>query len=234
MTVRENALNWALDIAANPKHGYSQQSRWGEDYDCSSLVISAWQQAGIPVKTDGATYTGNMKAVFLRNGFKDVTKTINLSNGDGLLPADVLLNEIHHTAMVAGGGKIVHARGQRYGSSAPGDQGSEIAVTNYYNYPWDCVLRYEGPQSVDKECYTGSCFAVLPELIPGNYGPAVKAVQALLNLKGYKGADGKALDVDGELGDNTKFAIEMLQRDAGLSGIWFGTVSAKTWQLMIK
>ena len=234
MTVRENALNWMLNLAADQTHGYSQQNRWGDDYDCSSAVITAYQQAGVPVKTEGATYTGNMKSVFLRCGFEDVTKQINLLNGDGLLPADVLLNEIHHTAMYAGGGRIVHARGQRYGSSAPGDQGEEIAVTRYYNYPWDCVLRYEGKKSYDDVCYSGSCFATLPELIPGNYGGAVKAVQTLLNLKGYKGKDGKKLDVDGEFGENTGHAIERMQRDAGMSGIWFGTVAEKTWQLLIK
>ena len=40
---------WADDAT----HGYDQQYRWGErgDYDCSSAVISAWELAGIPVKT---------------------------------------------------------------------------------------------------------------------------------------------------------------------------------------
>lgn len=61
-------------IATDDSHGYSQDSRWGNpDYDCSSLVIQAWEQAGVPVKTAGATYTGNMYNIFLKWGFKDVT-----------------------------------------------------------------------------------------------------------------------------------------------------------------
>ena len=59
--------------AADNSHGYDQANRWGPDYDCSSAVISAWELAGVPVKTNGAAYTGNMRGVFLRCGFEDVT-----------------------------------------------------------------------------------------------------------------------------------------------------------------
>lgn len=50
MTKTEKAVTWAIEIANDPAHGYDQDNRWGPDYDCSSLVISAWQQAGVPVK----------------------------------------------------------------------------------------------------------------------------------------------------------------------------------------
>ena len=53
MTKTEKAVTWAIEIANDPAHGYDQDNRWGPDYDCSSLVISAWQQAGVPVKTKG-------------------------------------------------------------------------------------------------------------------------------------------------------------------------------------
>ena len=52
MTKIEKAVTWALAIANDNTHGYDQQYRWGPDYDCSSLIISAWQQAGVPVKTN--------------------------------------------------------------------------------------------------------------------------------------------------------------------------------------
>ena len=65
MTKIEKAVTWALAIANDNTHGYDQQYRWGPDYDCSSLIISAWQQAGVPVKTKGAAYTGNMNLRFL-------------------------------------------------------------------------------------------------------------------------------------------------------------------------
>ena len=221
-------------IAADQSHGYSQQNRWGPDYDCSSLVITALEQAGIPAKTNGATYTGNMRGVLVALGFKDVTGKVDRSTGKYMERGDVLLNEIHHTAVYCGSGKIVHARGQSYGSSKTGDQGQEITITNYYNYPWDCVLRYGGkPAEPIKEYYIGSCYVRLGEMVRGCIGPQVKSLQILLNAAGYKGKDGKRLDEDGEYGENTAYAVEQLQRKGGMENILFGTVSSNTWKLLI-
>lgn len=149
MTVPEKAVQWALEIAGDNAHGYDQGSRWGPDYDCSSLVISAYKQAGVPLQS---TYTGNMKSDFLRHGFADVTNSVNLASGAGLRPGDVLLNEAHHTAMYVGNGQIVEATGNEAGGvtgGKTGDQtGREIAVNPYRNFGqgWDCVLRYEQPE----------------------------------------------------------------------------------------
>lgn len=144
----EKAIQWMEQTARDNSHGYDQRYRWGEkgDYDCSSAVISAWQAAGVPVKTNGATYTGNMKPVFLRCGFKDITSSVNLATGAGLQRGDVLLNTTHHTAMYCGNGKLVNASINEKGGAVggvPGDQtGREFVIRSYYNYPWDCVLRY--------------------------------------------------------------------------------------------
>lgn len=235
MNVIEKYVQFMEKIAADQSHGYSQQDRWGPNYDCSSLVITALQQAGIPAKDRGATFTGNMRSVLMSLGFKDVTGKVDRATGKYMERGDILLNEINHTAVFCGSGKIVHARGQSYGSPKTGDQGQEIAVTAYYNYPWNCVLRYGGgaDPAQDDYYYVGSCFVKLGEMVIGCYGPQVKTVQRLLNAKGYKGKDGKKLDVDGEFGENTAYAIECLQKDAGMSGIFFGSVSAATWLLLI-
>ena len=146
----EKAVTWALQIAQDPVHGYDQTRRWGPDYDCSSLMISAWQQAGVKVKDAGATYTGNMLPAFLRCGFEDITAEVNLSTGAGLQRGDVLLNVQHHTAMCIGSGKIVHAsineRGGATGGKTGDQTGREICVRSYYKYSkgWDKVLRYVG------------------------------------------------------------------------------------------
>lgn len=146
----EKAVTWAIRIAQNPDHGYDQTKRWGPDYDCSSLLISAWEQAGVKVKEAGATYTGNMRSAFLRCGFEDVTAEINLKTGAGLQRGDIMLNTQHHTAMSIGSGKIVHAsineKGKATGGKAGDQTGREICVRSYYQYPkgWDRVLRYVG------------------------------------------------------------------------------------------
>lgn len=146
--VRDSACAWAEALAKDDSHGYDQGSRWGPDYDCSSSTIKAYQQAGVPLT---CTYTGNMKADMLTHGFKDVTKKITLSTGKGLQRGDVLLHETKHTAMFIGSGRLVHAAGNEYGKATggrTGDQtGKEICVTGYFNFPWQCVLRYKGEDS---------------------------------------------------------------------------------------
>ena len=149
MTKTEKAIRQMETWAKDDSHGYDQDYRWGEkgDYDCSSAVIQAWQNAGVPVKSAGATYTGDMKNVFLKKGFVDVTSKVNVATGSGLLRGDVLLNEAHHVAMYCGNGKEVEAsineKGTAHGGK-PGDQtGKEFLIRSYRNYPWNCVLRYK-------------------------------------------------------------------------------------------
>lgn len=153
----QNAVNWAEKIANDDSHGYSQSNRWGPgDYDCSSLVISAYEQAGVPVKDNGATFTGNMHSVFTSNkcGFKDVTAKVNRSTGANIIAGDVLLNHANHAAMSIGDGKVVQASIDENGNISGGqvgDQtGKEIYTRSYYNYPWDVVLRYPESTSVVK------------------------------------------------------------------------------------
>lgn len=143
----EKAVLWMENTAADDSHGYDQIYRWGEygDYDCSSAIIEAYQQAGIPVKTNGATYTGNMYDVFKKCGFRDVTSTVNLQTGAGMLRGDVLLNHVHHVALYCGNGMEVEASINEFGGATggqPGDQtGAEFLKKPYRNYPWNCVLR---------------------------------------------------------------------------------------------
>lgn len=146
-----NATQWMINLANDNSHGYDQTHRWGPDYDCSSAVISAWENAGVPVKSKGATYTGNMRSVFLSCGFSDVTSSVVLSNGSGLQYGDVLLNTSSHTAMFIGNNNIVQASINEKGTTTggqTGDQtGKEIYIRGYYNYPWNCILRYTGEDS---------------------------------------------------------------------------------------
>lgn len=148
MSKINDAVKSIVDIANDNTHGYDQTDRWGEygDYDCSSLMYTVWDKAGVPVKQFGLPmYTGTMYKHFTACSFTDVTASIDLNSGNGLQEGDVLLNHVHHTAMYIGGGRIAEAQYSENQSAYgyAGDQtGEEIWTRSYYNYPWDCVLRY--------------------------------------------------------------------------------------------
>ena len=220
----EKAVSWAEGIAADQSHGYSQADRWGPNYDCSSLVINSYRKAGLPIDINQVYYTGNMQ--LLKNyGFVDVTKSVNLDTGSGLKRGDILYYHISgtngHTAMYSGNGKIVHARGQSYGSPASGDQGTEIAVTNYSRSKWQHVLRYGGGSSSSASSSSSSkTSAIQVEYEYGDVSSGVKNVQKLLNKLGY------GLEVDGEFGVRTYNAVVDFQSKNGLSVD--GIVGAKT------
>lgn len=151
MTKIEKAVNWAIQTANDNSHGYSQADRWSPDYDCSSFVISAWEAAGVPVRQAGASYTGNMRSAFLNCGFFDATSLVNLGSGGGVQAGDVLLNYSAHTCLAIGGGRVANCRTDE-GHPQTGDQsGNEIRLQGYWNYPWNCVLRYkEKDQQVEE------------------------------------------------------------------------------------
>lgn len=222
MTIPETALAWAIQIANDQSHGYSQTNRNGPDYDCSSLVVSAYRHAG--ADTGNATYTGNMRTELLKHGFSDVTASINLASGANLRPGDILLYHLSgtagHTALYAGQGQIVHARGQSYGSSKPGDQGSEIAVTPYYRGKWATVLRYTGKdQAVTVKRYQVS--TTLPIIKYGSTGSAVKVWQMIVGC-----------DADGEFGYVTNGATMAFQTEHALTSD--GEVGPLTWSAGFK
>lgn len=175
MSKIEKAVQQMEAWAGDDSHGYDQTYRWGQhgDFDCSAAVIQACENAGIPVKSKGATYTGNMLAVFKKCGFVDVTSKVNRSTGAGLLRGDVLLNTSHHTAMYCGNGKEVEASINEKGTATggkPGDQtGKEFLIRSYRNYPWTNVLRYaaesQASGSGKKDVTT-----VAKEVLAGSWG----------------------------------------------------------------
>ena len=175
MTSRANIAATNMEHLCNCSlHGYSQGERWGDasygicyveceghtstfyggDRDCSSATIDAWQEALIGTSYEGslsgASYTGNMREVFVNSGlFEWHDMSFSASRGD------IYLNEVNHTAMCVDGGSdgvyyadmlaefCLSETGSIYGQS--GDQtGGESYIHGYYDYPWDGILHYNG------------------------------------------------------------------------------------------
>ena len=147
----ENAVLWAIDIANDDSHGYDWDTRnGGIDYDCSSLVNTAFNQAGFNV--DSTWTTWDMRAGYTAIGFTWLGSEI-ANDVTQLQRGDILLHEVYHTAIYIGNGQMVAAHINEFGdvrNGQPGDQtGEEICVSEYsiYTYPsmgvygWQGVLR---------------------------------------------------------------------------------------------
>ena len=145
------------------RFGYSWAERWGAiketwtvdgvtfpmmvgDYDCSSSTITAWRKALYGTKwadsLDSATFTGNMKGVFVASGlFEWKPATFKAQ------PGDLYLNISSHVAMCQGNGMLSEFSISETGGTTGqrGDQtGREASAHAYYNYPWDGILHYNG------------------------------------------------------------------------------------------
>ena len=151
--------------------GYSQPHRldvrrtrgvWDAGFtfegDCSSCVLEAAYQAGLP--TGAASYTGDMRGELAAAGWAVIPYAATGGDLDNLADGDVLLSEaasggVGHTGGLIPGGLVAEAwidgRGDIMGSAegdGPGDDtGGETRVIGFYSHPytvrglWTHVLR---------------------------------------------------------------------------------------------
>ena len=224
MSKADIATSWAEAIANDDSHGYSQYSRWEPDYDCSSLVISAYQQAGVPVRNNGASYTGNMYRVFTATGFADVINQVNIKTGAGLLRGDVLLRE-GHTALYCGNGLEVEACMDENGGigGEPGDQTGYEILIQFYNPNWSTVLRY----IEEKDTYMFE----LATISIGYIGDDIKLMQRLLRSRGFTDSNGHKIEIDGIFGMASESSLLKFQKAHGLQQD--GICGPKTWDRLL-
>lgn len=132
----ETAINWAIGIANDNSHGYSQSVRWGPHYDCSSFVYAAFRQAGFSLPGSGTRYTQTMVDHFTKAGFTWIPWN-QIGSMNHLQRGDILLNNSSNSAKQHT--EIYLGNGQNVGAHSPS---KGISVSGYYNHPWLGVLRY--------------------------------------------------------------------------------------------
>ena len=152
-------------MVQDERFGYSWEERWGHapekwtvegltftinvgDYDCSSSTITAWRKALTGTKwehaLDDATYTGNMKDVFLASGLFEWKPMSFIAS-----PGDLYLNEENHVAMCQQQvpdelSEFSWGDNGAYGNKRGDQSGFESRVNPFYDYPWDGILHYNG------------------------------------------------------------------------------------------
>lgn len=124
------------------------------DRDCSSSVIDCWQEAlrgsAYEGALEGATYTGNMRSVFVGSGLFE-WKPMSFTAQTG----DIYLNEVNHTAMCQTAEPdvlsefLINEHGTITGGSVGDQTGWESVVRGYYDFPWDGILHYNGKADED-------------------------------------------------------------------------------------
>jgi len=165
----EEAISWAIEIANDDLHGYSQgagidrytDSREGPDYDCSSFVYHALQNAGFDIigqwrknpecysRYNGEQYSGDADTIWTDlQSLGGWTKYSWREVKNNLQRGDILCTPKKHVAFYIGRGKTVEARGvhnpRGRGSYTTGDQGGEIDIYNAQGRGWIEVYRYTG------------------------------------------------------------------------------------------
>lgn len=167
-------------------------------------------------------------------------KTVSKAIQDGTLQAGDIVTyyDLRHTNTYLGDGKWLDS-GHAYADGQGDGAGwtTWIGKTVYGAQKVGCIIRLkEGEAEMpETNLICGTCDVTLKQFLIGAEDPQIKIIQLKLNYLGYKGKDGRTLTVDGVLGPNTAYAIEQLQRKAGLpdSTSW-GTVAAKTWKLILE
>lgn len=257
--VRNDAVNFAVRIANDNSHGYSQAVRSlyntanPKSFDCSSLVLTAYYYAFLKNGlTDQAnylkrncSYTGNMLRM-LNVGFEAVAR--NQTAHAQMIRGDIELNTTYHTALAVGKDIIVHARSSEGTTDTKDNSGNEIRTQPWYLYShgWTHRLRFTGKgidfsklintsESKSTTATTkGAGYMFEPKLVKlGSEGTSVLLLQEILIARGFKGENGKALTLSRKADANTIYALKAYQKSRNGVLKVDGECGENTWKDLI-
>lgn len=252
--VRNDAVNFAVRIANDNSHGYSQAVRSlyntanPKSFDCSSLVLTAYYYAFLKNGlTDLAnylkrncSYTGNMLRM-LNTGFEAVAR--NQTAHAQMIRGDIELNTTYHTALAVGKDIIVHARSSEGTTDTKDNSGNEIRTQPWYLYShgWTHRLRFTGKgidfsklistsESKPTAATTkGDRYMFEPKTVKlGSKGTSVLLLQEILVARDFRGADNQILSLDRVAGENTIRALNSYKKSRNMKQD--GICDAAVWK----
>lgn len=252
--VRNDAVNFAVRIANDNSHGYSQAVRSlyntanPKSFDCSSLVLTAYYYAFLKNGlTDLAnylkrncSYTGNMLRM-LNTGFEAVAR--NQTAHAQMIRGDIELNTTYHTALAVGKDIIVHARSSEGTTDTKDNSGNEIRTQPWYLYShgWTHRLRFTGKgidfsklisTSESKPTTTtakGDRYMFEPKTVKlGSKGTSVLLLQEIFVARDFRGADNQILSLDRVAGENTIRALNSYKKSRNMKQD--GICDASVWK----
>jgi GH25 family lysozyme M1 (1,4-beta-N-acetylmuramidase) len=256
--VINDAVEFAVNIANDNNHGYSQRIRSlyeiddPKSFDCSSLACTAYYYAflknGLTTQArylkEHCSYTGNMLNM-CNCGFEIVAR--NQTAHSQMQKGDLELNVTHHVAMAIDRNNIVHARSSEGTTDTKDNSGNEIRTQPWYLYShgWTHRLRFTGngidftalttdtnKPAVKPTTPTGGKYMFEPKTVKaGDKNTSVLLLQEILKSRGFKGKNKKDLDLDWEAGDNTIYALKQYQKSRGLDVD--GVCGSATWKDLI-
>ena len=256
--VINDAVEFAVNIANDNNHGYSQRIRSlyeiddPKSFDCSSLACTAYYYAflknGLTTQArylkEHCSYTGNMLNM-CNCGFEIVAR--NQTAHSQMQKGDLELNVTHHVAMAIDRDNIVHARSSEGTTDTKDNSGNEIRTQPWYLYShgWTHRLRFTGngidftalttdtnKPAVKPTTPTGGKYMFEPKTVKaGDKNTSVLLLQEILKSRGFKGKNKKDLDLDWEAGDNTIYALKQYQKSRGLEAD--GICGTATWNDLI-
>ena len=252
--VRNDAVNFAVRIANDNSHGYSQAVRSlyntanPRSFDCSSLVLTAYYYAFLKngltdlanyLKTN-CSYTGNMLRM-LNTGFEAVAR--NQTAHAQMIRGDIELNTTYHTALAVGKDIIVHARSSEGTTDTKDNSGNEIRTQPWYLYShgWTHRLRFTG-RGIDFSKLTntseskptatitkGDRYMFEPKTVElGSKGTSVLLLQEILVARDFRGADNQILSLDRVAGENTIRALNSYKKSRNMKQD--GICDAAVWK----
>lgn len=230
--------------------------------DCSSGVLANIKAVGYRLgikelqEVDYTGYTGNMRRILTKAGFKVLSDAKYLTSDNYLLEGDILLNEVSHTATNLDNGKNSGkvaketttignvADGQawlnsNYGNLIKTYTGSKLTVDNIYGSHsrwaalsvWKHMANkyYGGKLKPSSKYFSSSCIELAKTMIikNGSVGTLTYIVQFILSAKGFY-----TDKMDAKYGKNTIKAVKDFQMSRGLYDD--GIIGKYTWNELFK